>query len=368
VRVLVVGAGIIGAGIAEALARRGVEVTVLDPRSAGRGASRASAGILAPYVEAAEDGPLLPLAVRSLAMYDEFVAGISARSGRSIEYARSGTLQIALSEADVAHLQSAGRWLDQRGVRHERLNASDLRSQARAVTPTAMGGLLIHEHALVGVAALVAALVQSARLAGAVFESAVEVSRIVPGADGVRAVVDGRRIDADIVVLAAGSWSGRVRIDGVRALPVRPVRGQLMQLSWLSSGVDAPRHVIWGPDCYTVPWSDGSLLVGATTEEVGFDERATLAGVRALSTAATALLPPAANATVLEIRAGLRPATPDGLPIIGSFAAAPRVWTATGHFRNGILLAPITAALVSRALVDGVVDDALSATSPDRFG
>ena len=124
---------------------------------------------------------------------------------------------------------------------------------------------------------------------------------------------------------------------------------------------------VWGPGCYTVPWSDGTVLVGATVEEAGFDESTTVAGVQSLTSAVAAMLPDAATATMIEARAGLRPATPDGLPIIGISDAAPNVMFATGHFRNGILLAPLTAAMVEAALVDGRMDAMMTETSPDRL-
>ena len=364
-RVVVVGAGIIGAAIADALARRGVEVTVIDARPAGHGASRASAGILAPYVEAADETPLLPLGVRSLAMYDEFVAGASARSGRPIEYARSGTLQVARSDADADHLRASSAWLASRGVRCDWLDAASVHERVPALAPEVRAGLLIPEHGFVGVSALVSALVQSARLAGATFETPADATRIVPRAGGVEIRCGDRRLDADVVVVAAGTWAARLRIDGVPPLPVRPVRGQLLHLQW--AGAAFPSRVVWGPDCYAVPWPDGSLLVGATMEEAGFDERTTVAGVSTLSSAAAALLPAAAGAALTEARAGLRPATPDGLPIVGAFRAAPRVFCATGHFRNGILLAPLTAAMVERAVVDGVGDEASGLLGADRF-
>ena len=364
-RAVVVGAGIIGAAIADALARRGVEVTVLDVRPPGGGASHASAGILAPYVEADADSPLLPLGVRSLAMYDDFVAGAVARSGRPIEYARSGTLQVALSDAAGDHLRASAGWLARRGVPHEWLDPAAARGREPAIAPAACGALLIPEHGFVGVTALVAALVQSARLAGAVFESPVEVTRITPRAGDIEIRCADRLRHADVVVVGPGTWASRVRIDGAAALPVRPVRGQLLHLAWTAPS--PPARVVWGPDCYAVPWADGSLLVGATAEEAGFDERATVEGVSSLAGAVTALLPAAARATFTAVRVGLRPATPDGLPIVGAFQAAPRVFCATGHFRNGILLAPLTAALAERAIVDGVADDALTAMRPDRF-
>jgi glycine/D-amino acid oxidase-like deaminating enzyme len=174
-----------------------------------------------------------------------------------------------------------------------------------------------------------------------------------------------RSYQADHVVVAAGSWSRRVRVAGLPVLPVRPIRGQLLHLKW--AGEAPPARIVWGSRCYTVPWTDGSLLVGATVEDVGFDEASTVDGVRTLTDAVAELLPGSRAAAIDEVRVGLRPETPDGLPIIGACAAAPNVTFATGHYRNGILLTPLTAELVSRYVLEGVVDPAMTATSPDRF-
>jgi glycine oxidase len=143
------------------------------------------------------------------------------------------------------------------------------------------------------------------------------------------------------------------------------VRGQLLQLRWTSP--QRPRRIVWGPDCYTVPWSDGTLLVGATLEDAGFAETATVAGVESLTTAVTRLLPNAALAEWQMVRVGLRPALPDSLPAIGPLSRAPRVIVATGHYRNGVLLAPLTAEIVRRQILEGVSDPALEWTTPDRF-
>jgi glycine oxidase len=360
--VVVVGAGIIGVSIADALARRGSDVTVLDMRSAGRGASRASAGILAPYIEAHEHTPLLELGTRSLALFDDFVRGVEERSGRKVEYARSGTLEVALDEPDVSRLRGSKAWLDLIGVECEWLDPSRLRSEEPAVSRSAAGALFIGKHGFVGVSSLIGALVQSARLAGAVFESSIEVSQVESSPNHVEVRAGDRRYRADHLVLAAGSWSKRVRVSGAPVLPVRPVRGQLLQLAWPET--PRPNRVVWGPRCYTVPWSDGALLVGATVEDVGFDESTTADGVRELTDAVSALLPGARGAAFIEARAGLRPALPDGLPAIGPLV--PRVTAATGHYRNGILLAPLTAALVSGLLYDDVVDPAIQLTDPHR--
>jgi glycine oxidase len=364
-RVAVVGAGVIGVAIADALAQRGAEAIVLDSRPPGLGASRASAGILAPYTEASPDSPLLPLGARSLALFDAFVQGAEARSGRVVDYARSGTLQVALSSDEAAHLADGAAWLASAHIEARWIEARDVASIEAAVTTTARGALLIEPHGFVGVRSLVLALVQSARLAGVVFHSDVDVISIAARAGGVSITCRDRTVDADAAVLAAGSWAGRIRVANLPVMPVRPVRGQLLHLRWQGAGM--PSRVVWGPGCYTVPWPDGSLLVGATVEDVGFDERVTTAGIASLASTVTALLPAAAAAEFIEARAGLRPATPDGLPIIGIHPAAPGVCFATGHYRNGILLAPLTADLVTRLLLDRDTDHALTALSPARI-
>ncbi|MFI5178566.1 MAG: glycine oxidase ThiO [Vicinamibacterales bacterium] len=363
--VLVIGAGVVGVAIADELATRGAGVSVLDMRSPGRGASQASAGTLVPYIEAHEDTPLLPLAARSLAMYDEFVERLASRTNLAIEYDRSGSLDVALTGDDTTRLRVSKAWLDARGVANEWLDGAALASFEPAVTPAAQGGLFVKSHGFVGVSSLVRALVESARLAGATFESPVEAAAVMPRHDGVDVRAGDRSYVADHVVIAAGSWSRRIRVAGVEGPPVRPIRGQLLHLR--RPGPGRPSRIVWSSRCYTVPWSDGSLLVGATVEDVGFDERSTVEGVRDLTTAVAELLPAASAAAVEAVRVGLRPASPDGLPIIGPLARAPRVTVATGHYRNGVLLAPLTAKLVADALVDNVVDPALSSTSPDRF-
>ena len=362
---LILGAGVIGASVADALASRGVRVTVLDMRSPGRGASYASAGILAPYTEAHEHTPLLDLGTRSLSLFDAFIAGLQAESGRTVEYARTGTLEIAVDDEDNARLRASSRWLGAHGVGHEWIEAAELARFEPAVSPAARGGLFIRPHGFVGVQSLIMALVHRARARGATFESPVEAAEVIPYGDRVEVRAGDRRYTADAAVIASGSWSRRVRVKGMGALPIRPVRGQLLHLKWPASG--RPARVVWGPRCYTVPWSNGTLLVGATVEEAGFDESTTAGGVRDLTQAVTELLPGSKDALFLDARAGLRPATPDGLPAIGPVRGAPRVTIATGHYRNGILLAPLTAEVVANYIVDGVSDPIFQVTSPDRL-
>jgi glycine oxidase len=365
VRVIIVGAGIIGVAVADALAVGGADVTVLDMRSPGRGASHASAGMLAPYTEAHGDASLLDLCVRSLSLFDSCVSELSAATGRAIEYARTGTLEVAFDPDAAGRLAAAKQDLDARGVAADLLDPARLRVAEPAVSPAALAGLLTGVHGFVGVDSLLGAMAHRARFSGASFESPVEAVAVEDRGDTVEVEAGGQLHAADAVVIAAGAWSGRVRIRNVPALPLRPVRGQLLQLR--GDQGKRPGRIVWGPRCYTVPWSDGSLLVGATVEDADFDESATVAGVRDLTSATAELLPSTAGAGLLGVRVGLRPALPDGLPAIGRFARAPRVVAATGHFRNGVLLAPLTAAIVRRCLLDGVEDETVGWLSPDRF-
>src|SRR5262245_5743615 len=334
-------------------------------RGPGRGASAASAGILAPYVESHHDARFLDLATRSLSLFDAFVGQVSERSGRRVEYARTGTLEIALDEADGARLESSRTALVQSGIAHKWLDPIDLRGFEPCVFHQALGALLIEPHGFVGVGSLIAALVESARLAGASFAAPVEGGVVDPRSGVVDVRAGNSRYTVDAVVGAAGSWSGRVRIRNPPRLDVRPVRGQLLHLSWTANRL--PGRVVWGPRCYTVPWSDRSLLVGATVEEVGFDERSTVSAIQDLTAAVNELLPDAKTASLSEVRVGLRPASADGLPIIGPLATSPQVVVATGHYRNGVLLAPITAAIVRDYLFDHAADRALAWTTPQRF-
>jgi glycine oxidase len=363
VNILVLGAGVIGASVADALAQRGADVTVLDMRGPGRGASQASAGILAPYTEADPGSPLLALGVRSLGLYDEFIEGVRRRSGRSVEYARTGTLEVAFDETETGRLEAARAWLAAEGVAHDWLSGRAIPGAEPAVSTDAVAALRVPAHGFVSVGSLIEALVHAARFSGAVFEAPVEVVSVTPvAAAGVEVSAGDRRWTADAVVVALGSWSGRVKIPGVPRVPVRPVRGQLLALDW--RGTSPPSQVVWGPGCYTVPWSDGTLLVGATVEDAGFDESSTVSGVRSLLDAVARLFPATSAASIRDVRVGLRPAMADGLPAIGQVASG--VFVATGHYRNGILLAPLTADVVSRLVLDGDEDPVLRELDPRR--
>ncbi len=364
--IIVIGAGIVGCAIAYELARRGASVEVVDDRLVGMGATQASAGILAPYIEAHDTSPLFDLTIRSLNLFDEFIERVSSESGIPVAYRRTGTLQVASAAADMQALRSTAETLGRRGIGAELLDAPAARLEEPHLAAEVVGGLLITAHGFVAAGDLTRAVAAAARRNGAQLVEQSRVKRIGRASGDIIVETDRGSLRADAAVLAAGSWSGAIAIDDVAArVPVRPVRGQLVYLAWSGTPL---RRVVWSPKCYLVPWDDGTVLVGATMEDAGFDERATVAGVRDLLEGACELTPHATTAAFAGARVGLRPATSDDLPVIGASHVVPNLMYATGHYRNGVLLAPLTAQLVADAMLDNRIDPALAAVSPSRFG
>ncbi len=365
--VIIIGAGVIGCACAHELALAGVRVNVFDLRRVGQGASQASAGVLAPYVEGHEVGPLRELGCRSLDLYDNFVHRVMSSSGLTVQYTRNGTLEIAVERDAAERLRKAATALKAQGVDARWLDPTQLRLAEPLAATGALGGLLIGVHGFVGVPDLTDALAASAMHHGATFALETRVISIDTGPGGRVAVETENGVSfADCVVLAAGTWAGQIRVIGGKPIAVKPIRGQLLHLSWPTA--QPLRHVLWGTDCYLVPWLNGRVLVGATVEDAGFDERATAAGVRDLLEAGCSLVPHLCQASFTEVRVGLRPQSPDSLPFVGYSDVVPGLVYATGHYRNGVLLAPLTAALVKDLLLGRGSDAALEMLSPSRFG
>jgi glycine oxidase len=368
--IVVIGSGIIGLSVAYELARRGARVTVLDARAAGLGASQASAGVLAPYIEAPAQGPLRDLSVESLGLYDEFVARVTRDAQTEVEYRHTGTIDVALDADEAEHLKATTRVLETLGVRTEWREGADIFRLAPAIAPAAVAALFIPEHAFVSAPGLVRALFLASEAHGATHRGGTRVTKITRHGDRLSVHTEnagGREtLTADNVVIAAGSWSGQIDTGDAPAVPVRPVRGQLLHLAWNPS-VAPLAHVLWGARCYMVPWQDGTVLVGATVEEVGFAEDVTVAGVHTLLSAAAELVPDTMSARFKEARVGLRPASSDTVPVIGPSPEMPGLFYATGHYRNGILLAPLTAVMLADGILEGRWHHLLDATSPARF-
>jgi len=362
VDVTVVGAGVVGCAVAHELASRGARVRLIDPRGAGRGATHASAGILAPHTES-HGSSFLQLALCSLASWDDFIRRVQADSGQRVEYERSGTLQVALDSSHAADLAEAAGLFEASGVEHSLLDARQATRLEPGLSDRVTAALLIPAHGFVAPSQLVAALVQAATGRGVSMVTR-RVLRVEGGDQDATVVTEEGAIHSDAVVVAAGSWSIE---SGRQPRPpvVTPIRGQLVELHLDERPAS---RVIWGSGCYVVPWRDGSVLVGATVEDVGFDERTTVDGVRGLLNAAVDLMPALRHARFQEARAGLRPKTPDELPAVGRSSTMPHVFHAIGHYRNGVLLAPLTASLVADLVLDGRERPELAHVRPDRFG
>lgn len=364
--VLVIGAGVIGCTIAFELAAAGRRVRVLDGRPPGDGASRASAGVLAPYVEGHDSRPLRDLGRRSLELYEPFVTRLAAAADLSVAFERTGTIEVAVTAEDAARLALSKATADREGVTAEWMAEPALATIEPTLGRHVIGGLHIPMHAAVDVPALTAAAAVAARALGVEFPSDTQVVGLAADGDLLAVTTAAGVVEyAPQVVLAAGAWSAGLAPSGADPVPVRPVRGQLLELS-LPPGM--LRHVVWGTDVYLVPWRDGRLFVGATSEDVGFDERSTARGVAALLARATALVPALADATFVGARHGLRPGSPDELPFVGPSATLPGLIYACGHYRNGALLAPLTAWLVMRLAAGDATDAALAALAPSRAG
>lgn len=341
--VLVIGAGVIGCAVAHALAREGASVLVLDASTPGAGASQASAGVLAPHIEAVPGSPLQDLGIASLELYDTFINIVRGDAGFDVPYAREGTLEVAGSEAGISHLSDVAARLAAQGVPCELVSGTRLLELEPLVSPDQHVGLLVPVHGTVRVRDLVDALRLAAVHRGARFAQPERVARVRIDGQAYRVDTHAGSHLASKVVVTSGAWSISLPLDGHPPVPTRPVRGQLLRLYSVGSPL---QRVLWGESCYLVPWGD-EVLAGATVEDVGFDQRATLEGVTELALAAQALVPSLASATFSEVRVGLRPGSPDGLPIIGASTHWPGLIYSTAHYRNGILLAPLTARIVA---------------------
>ena len=359
--VLVIGGGIIGLSCARELALAGFKVELLERLPAGAEASIAAAGMLSPLTEVPEPGPFFEACRASRDLWLPLVAALQEETGLTVEHDASGALLVALDEDDEAHLDRLAAAARKLGEAVDEVGRRALRRWVPDVSPAVRRAVhLPGEHRVDNVQAC-AVLATAALRAGVVITYGCEVERVERrGRKAVRVVTgDGESRDAGLLVLAAGAWSGRV--PGLPELPVRPVRGQMLLLG----GVEWPwKGIVRGIYGYAVRRGFTGLLVGATVEEAGFHSYTTVAGIGGLLAFVRQAFPGLDEARLEATWAGLRPGTPDGLPIVGRLPRWPAL-LATGHFRNGILLAPWTAREIVRlAKGDGTEE---AAFSPARF-
>ncbi|MBY8344922.1 glycine oxidase ThiO [Streptomyces spinosirectus] len=370
--VLVIGGGIIGLVTAWRAAQRGLTTAVVDPEPGG-GAAQVAAGMLAAVTELHYgEQTLLGLNLASARRYPDFAAELTEVSGEDLGYRRCGTLAVALDADDRAHLRELHALQRQSGLDSQWLSGRDCRRLEPMLAPGVRGGLRVDGDHQIDPRRLARALVLACERAGVIFHRAwAELFRVAGERAAGVTTTDGTELDAGQVVLAAGSLSGR--LPGVPddvLPPVRPVKGQVLRLTvprrfapFLSRTV---RAVVRGSQVYLVPRENGELVIGATTEELGWDTTVTAGGVYELLRDAHELVPGLTELPLTETRAGLRPGSPDNAPLLGP-TELPGLLLATGHYRNGVLLTPVTGDAMAHVLATGELPDEARPFTPARF-
>jgi glycine oxidase len=366
--VAVIGAGVIGLGIAWRLAQRGARVAVFDKSAAGSGATHAAAGMLAAHLEAEpREEHLVALNRASQQLWPAFAADLEAASDMAVDLRTEGTLLLALTGDDQSRLKHVLAFQKSLGLPLEWLSTAEVRRREPHLTPTISGAIFSPQDHQVDNRAVAAALRVAALKAGVTLHENTEVERVVISDNRVTGIgIAGEIFPADIVVLAAGAWSRGIAGLPTAALPpVRPVKGQMLALR-MDPQAPLLSHVVWAPGAYLVPRKDGRLLIGATVEEKGFDPNLTAGGQLALLEATWRALPAIEELPIHEMWVGFRPGSRDDAPIIGE-SPVPGLIYATGHYRNGILLTPITAEAIAALVMDGRADPRVANFGFGRF-
>jgi glycine oxidase len=379
VDVLIIGGGVIGLSTAWRAAQRGLRVVVADPHP-GQGATHAAAGMLTPVSEAAyAEREIFALGQASLRRYPDFTAELSALTSMPTGFQQTGTLQVAYDRDDLAVLEELRQLQTTFGVKMQQLTARECREAEPMLDPSVRGGLLVTDDGSVDPRLLAAALLAAVQAAGArlVRQAVTELVTSAGRASGAL-LADGTVVAADQVVLAAGWQSaGLAGLPAHATPPVRPVKGQILRLRSTASTTAAGlppgllrrtvRGVVRGSSVYLVPRASGELVVGATQEELGADTTVTAGGLWQLLRDARSIVPGITELALADVVAGLRPGTPDNAPVLGP-TELPGLIVATGHFRAGVLLAPVTADTLASFLATGKPDPVWKAFAPGRFG
>ena len=363
-KILIIGGGIIGCATALELARAGCAVTLLERGTPGSEASSAAAGILAPIEESA-DTAFAKLALESWRRYPDVVRELREVTGIDVEYVTRGTIYPLATSAEVRRAETRTRhaWAREMGI--EAWDAADLRSREPALSPQVRGAMFVRGDHWVNNQRLVVAYAQAAVAAGVGLITGAAVTRVIVEDGRARGVyAEGERYDADAVLLAAGAWTGALAESFGAHLRVEPRRGQMVALTHVPPVLN---HAVHANDVYLVPRPSGELLIGATIEKVGFQRAVTASGIATLLASAIAIVPGLANLPISRTWYGFRPWAPDSLPILGPWPGIDGLFVATAHYRNGILLAPVTAHLMTEWMTLGRTSLDVKDFLPDRF-
>ena len=366
--VAIVGGGVIGCAAAYYLTEAGASVTLLERGGLAGEASGAAAGILAPLAESHGPGPLLDLALAGLRVFPKLTETLRGETGLDPEYLSTPILRVAFNEDEEQEMGERLVWQRRTGLALERLSAEEARALEQRLSSRLVGAVLSSDERQVNPGRFTQALAEAARRGGATLLPATAVTgfrRRAGRVTGVSTSGGEGVVEADSFLLAAGPWtpslSRRLGVDQ----PIVPMRGQMLAYSMGSANL---RHIVWSEGGYMAPKAGDHLFAGATVEDVGFRPRTTRVGLARLRAAASALIPSLRYAEVVSAWAALRPGTSDGRPIIGPLPGWPNVYVAGGHFRNGILLGPITGKLIAQLITEGKTETSLAPFSAARFG
>jgi glycine oxidase len=363
--VVVIGGGIVGCACAYELAKAGAKVTLLEYGKTGMQATNAAAGMLAPLIESSGPGPMLEFGLRALRAYPALVDELQGQCDLDIEFRPHGILKVVFDDPGMLDLRRRFGWQRELGFPIDWLDGDTCREFEPRLSPRIAAGVFSADEGGVNNQALALALERAAVARGAEIRLRTRVTGFATAGGRITSVrSDDESFACDTAVLAAGARSGKVAALLRAHVPVRPIRGQMIALGGMSAPI---RHVVWGPDGYLVPRANGLVFAGATVEDVGFRRRTTKAGIRGLRRMAEGLVPQFRAATLHFDWAGLRPGTPDASPIIGPVPEWPNLIAATGHFRNGILLGPLTGAVIARAITASDWTGVPPEFSPSRF-
>ena len=367
--VVVIGGGVIGLTIARALAHRGAgEICLIERASLGHEASFAAAGMLAPQAEANSQDDFFRLACQSRDLYPDFASSLHDETGIDVELDTTGTLYMALTYHDLVEIERRYEWQTAAGLEVEKLTASQALELEPCISQSVRGALRFPRDLQVENRRLLSALANSVAKLGVTVLSGTTVESVKIERDEVRGVHTLRGfISCPNVVVAAGTWSSLLKLSQPsekRAMMVDPVRGQMISFD---ARPQLTSHVIYSPRGYIVPRRDGRLLAGSTSEHAGFAKQVTAGGISAILQHAQEISPSVSALPIVDTWAGLRPRAPDSLPVLGPCDEIGGLFYATGHYRNGILLAPVTGELITEAVVAGVTSPLLRPFSPSRF-
>ena len=366
--VVIIGGGVIGLTIARALAQRGVrELTLIERGQPGAEASWAAGGILAPQVEVDHQDGFFQLACASRDLYPDFAEALKEETGVDVELDITGTLCLGFTPSDEAELRHRYQWQRSEGLAVEWLTGDEARRWEPCLSADVNCALRFPNDFQIENRRLIGALVRANEELGIQFVTGSTVNSLRIEHQSVRGVeTSSGFVTAPVVIVAAGAWASLIKSADAKlpAIGIEPVRGQML---CFAAQPKITSHVLYSSRGYLVPRRDGRMLAGSTAEHVGFDKRTTITGVEAIKSMAVEIAPETAALSMIDSWAGFRPRAKDGLPVLGPCEGIEGLFYATGHYRNGILLAPITGKVIADAIVDGIVPESLKAFSPDRF-